>query len=129
MRMEKVNAEIKREIGNMLLLGEIKDPRISFVTVQSVDTSKDLQHARVRFSILSDKPEDIKSATEGLNSCRGYVRKLLAERMELRYTPEVQFIFDKGVQHLANIDMRLREIEGLKKAGDKDANDESDQPL
>lgn len=114
-RIEKVNQLIKREISNMLLLGEVKDPRIKFVTIQSVDVSKDLQHARVRFTILSDKQEDILNATEGLNSSRGFIRKLIAERVDMRYTPEVQFIFDKGVQHLANIDERLAEIKNLEK--------------
>ena len=121
MRMEKVNELIKREISKMLLVGDIKDPRVSFVTIQNVDVSRDLQHARVKFSILSDKPEDIKNATDGLNSCAGYIRKLISERVELRYTPLVQFIFDKSVQHLAKIDLTLREIESLKKAtGDED---------
>jgi ribosome-binding factor A len=121
MRMEKVNALIKREIGNMMLLGEIRDPRITAapITIQSVDTSKDLHHARVRFSILSDKEEDIKSATDGLNSCRGYVRKLLAERVELRYTPEVQFFYDKSVKYAAEIEAKIAEIQQLKKADDE----------
>jgi ribosome-binding factor A len=121
MRMEKVNALIKREIGNMMLLGEIRDPRVMAapITIQSVDTSKDLQHARVRFSILSDKEEDIAAATEGLNSCRGYVRKLLAERVELRYTPEVQFFYDKSVKYAAEIEAKIAEIQQLKRADDE----------
>ena len=116
-RIDKVNQLIKREISNMLLLGEIKDPRIKFVTILSVDVSKDLQHARVRFTILSDKPEDIQSTTEGLNSSRGFIRKLIAERVELRYTPEVQFIFDKGIQYLANAAERFAAIKDLNQTG------------
>lgn len=112
-RIEKVNEFIKREISNMLLLGEIKDPRVKLVTIQSVDTSKDLQHARVKFSVLSDKPQDIQQAGEGLNSSRGFIRRLIAERVDLRYTPEIQFIFDKGVQYMAAVDERLEEIKKL----------------
>ena len=114
-RIEKVNELIKREISNMILLGEVRDPRIKFVTIQSVDTSKDLQHARVRFSTLSDSPREIKSATEGLNSCRGYVRKLIAQRVDIRYTPEIQFIYDQGVRHAAQVDQVLEEIRKLEK--------------
>ena len=113
-RIEKINELIKREISNMILL-EVRDPRIKFVTIQSVDTSKDLQYARVRFTILSDQPADIQSAIEGLDSCRGYIRKLIAQRVEIRYVPEVQFIYDKGVQHAANIDQALEEIKKLEK--------------
>ena len=114
-RIEKVNELIKREISNMILLGEVRDPRIKFVTIQSVDTSKDLQHARVRFSTLSDRPVDIQSTIDGLNSCRGYIRKLIARRMEIRYIPEVQFIYDKGVRHAAQVDQVLEEIRTLEK--------------
>ncbi len=121
MRMEKVNALIKKEIGNIILKEEIRDPRVKFITIQSVDVSKDLQHARVRFSILSDDPAEIQKAQDGLTSCAGYIRKLISQRTELRYTPEVQFFFDKGVQHLAKIDMVLQEIKDMEKQkGDVD---------
>ena len=113
-RIEKINELIKREIGNMILF-DIKDPRIKFVTIQSVDTSKDLQHARVRFSILSDQLADIQSAIEGLNSSRGYIRKLIAGRVDMRYIPEIQFIHDKGVLHAAQVDAALKEIKKLER--------------
>jgi ribosome-binding factor A len=109
-RIEKVNETIKRELGNLFQLGEIKDPRVNFITILSVDVSKDLQHARVRFSTLSDDPKDIQDAQLGLNSSRGYVRKLIAERVPLRYIPEFQFIYDKGVRYSAEIDQTLTEI-------------------
>jgi len=120
-RIEKVNQLIKREISNMILIGKIKDPRIKFVTILTVDVSKDLQHARVRFSTLSDDPADIKNATEGLNSCRAYIRRLLSQNVELRYTPEVQFIYDKSVKYAVEIDQTLEEIKKLKPhSGDAD---------
>ena len=115
MRIEKVNETIRRELGNIIQKGEIHDPRVSFVTILSVDVSKDLQHARVRFSTLSDKPIDIRNATEGLESCRGYVRTLIAKRVPLRYTPEFQFIYDKGIQYAAEIDKTLLEIKELER--------------
>jgi ribosome-binding factor A len=116
MRIEKVNSSIKRELGVMLELGEISDPRIAFVTIMNVDVSKDLQHARVKFSILSDKPKDIQAALKGFESCRGYIRKLISQRLELRYTPEFQFIYDKSVKYAADIDKTLEEIKKLKPA-------------
>jgi ribosome-binding factor A len=110
MRMEKVNELIKRELGKILQFGDISDPRIALVTIMSVDVSKDLQHARVKYSVLNDDPKAIKNAGEGLDSCRGFIRKLIGQRLSLRYTPEFQFIFDKGVQYAAQIDMALEEI-------------------
>ena len=114
MRIEKVNSSIKRELALMLELGEISDPRISFVTIMNVDVSKDLQHARVKFSTLSDVPADIKAAVKGFESCRGYIRKLISQRLALRYTPEFQFIYDKSVKYAADIDKALEEIKELK---------------
>lgn len=116
MRMERVNQQIKRELGMMLQLGEIKDPRVKFVTIQTVDTSKDLQHARVRFSILSDDPKVIQAATEGLNNSRGFIRREIAKRVILRYTPEFTFFYDNSIQRSARVEAVLAEIEQLPKA-------------
>ncbi len=113
MRMEKVNAAIKKEISTILQFGDIKDPRVNFVTIMSVDVSRDLQHARVMFSTLSDAPKDIENATEGLASCSGYIRKLISQRVEMRYTPELNFFYDKGVHHTFNVDKVLAEIKQL----------------
>jgi ribosome-binding factor A len=116
MRIEKVNSSIKRELANIILLGEVRDPRISFVTIISVDTSKDLQHARVKFSTLADDPKSIKAAIAGFESSRGYIRKLISQRVDLRYTPEFQFIYDKGIKYAADVDKVLEEIKQLKSA-------------
>ena len=116
MRIEKVNSSIKRELANILQLGEVRDPRVSFITILNVDTSKDLQHARVRFSTLADTPKEIEDAIAGFESCRGYIRKLISQRVPLRYTPEFQFYYDKGIKHAADVDKILEEIKQLKTA-------------
>jgi len=113
MRIEKVNSSIKRELANIILLGEVRDPRISFVTIISVDTSKDLQHARVRFSTLADTEKEINDAKAGFESSKGYIRKLISQRLAMRYTPEFQFFFDKGIKHAADVDKVLEEIKKL----------------
>jgi ribosome-binding factor A len=114
MRIEKVNSSIKRELGMILQIGEVNDPRISFVTIMSVDTSKDLQHARVKYSTLSDAPKDIKAAQAGFDSSRGFIRRLISQRLALRYTPEFQFIYDKSVKYASHLDEVLEEIKHLK---------------
>ena len=122
-RIEKVNALVKRELSNMILFGEINDPRVRLVTILSVDVSKDLQHAWVKFSVLSDDPNDVKKAAEGLNSSRGYIRKLIGQKIVLRYTPEFQFIHDRSIQFAAQIDQTLEEIKS-KKSKEGGSNDE-----
>ncbi|MFH0753174.1 MAG: 30S ribosome-binding factor RbfA [Candidatus Omnitrophota bacterium] len=104
--MDKINQMFKREIGGMILLGEIRDPRIKFVTITFADVSKDLSWAHIGFSILSDKPEDIKSVQQGLDSASGMVRRLMGQRITLRHIPQVKFVYDDSIVrsvHLSNI--------------------------
>jgi ribosome-binding factor A len=86
------------------------------VTILNVDVSKDLQHARVRFSTLADTAKEIDAAKAGFESCKSYIRKLISQRLPLRYTPEFQFFYDKGIKHASDVDKVLEEIKQLKKA-------------
>ncbi len=117
-RMEKVNQQIKKEIGIMIQYGEIKDPRLTFVTITYVDCSKDLRYARVGFSVLSTNRKEIQKVQEGLSSARGFVRKLIGERVRLRYTPEIVFIHDNSLEYSSKIDQTLEEIKNTRKEGE-----------
>lgn len=116
-RMERVNQQIKREIGKMIQYGEINDPRLTFVTITYVECSKDLQHARVGFSVLSNNHKEIQSVQEGLSSARGFVRKLIGQRVRLRYTPEIVFIHDNSLAYSSAIDQTLEDIKKIQKEG------------
>ena len=117
-RIEKVNEAVKREISKMIQMGNLSDPRVRFVTIMDVEVSKDLQYARVKFSTLSEDPKDIKDAAEGLDSCRGYIRKLVGERVVMRYTPQLNFIYDKTLHYADRIDKALEEIKKLSPSGE-----------
>jgi ribosome-binding factor A len=114
-RMEKVNHQIKREIGNMLQYGDLNDPRLTFVTITYAECSKDLRHARVGFSVLTNNRKEIQGVQEGLNSARGFIRKLLGERVRMRYTPEIVFVHDDSLAYASHIDEKLSEIKALEK--------------
>lgn len=107
-RMDKVNQQIKREIGQ-ILLQELGDPRFMFVTVTAVDVSKDLRHAKVYYSVLGDQ-KNLPSVKSGLEKARGMIRKLVGERITIRYTPELFFAYDDSVEKSARIEKTLREI-------------------
>ena len=109
-RMDKVNAQIKREIGTMILMGEINDPRLKFVTITYAQVSKDLRYAKVGFSVLNNNPQEIKEVQQGLNSARGYVRKLIGERIKMRFTPEINFIYDRSLEYSDQINRALEDI-------------------
>ena len=107
-RIDKINQMIKREVGE-IVLKEIKDPRLEFVTITEVVVTKDLQHAKIYYSVLGNKDQAQKTQ-EGLSSARGFIRKLIGQRVRMRYTPEVEFIFDPTIEYSARIEAALEEI-------------------
>ena len=119
-RMDKVNQLFKREISNMILMGEVSDPRLSFVSITFVDVSKDLSVAHVGFSVLDDNPQNIKNAQAGLNSASGRIRHLVAERVDIRHIPEIRFVYDNSIAYGMKMDRRLDEI---RKAREGNASD------
>ena len=109
-RLDRVNQLIKEEIST-LLQRELKDPRLGFVTVTEVETSKDLRQAKVFVSVLGDEHQWA-SSLAALASARGFVRNWLRHHLELRVTPELDFRPDRSMEHAAWIQALLRELEG-----------------
>ncbi len=110
-RMDRINQFIKREISQMMLLGEIRDPRVTGVTITYVDVSKDLSWAHVGFSVLSDDPDAIRRVQGGLDSAKGMVRRLLGQRITLRHVPEVKFVYDNTIAQGVHMTQLFNELE------------------
>jgi ribosome-binding factor A len=94
-RAERVGEEIREEVARLLARG-VKDPRIGFLTVTRADVTPDLRVARVYVAAMGDEGQRRKSL-EGLRRATGYVRRELGRRLRLRYTPEVVFELDTGL--------------------------------
>ncbi len=107
-RPERV-AEAIRQTVAAFLTGNVRDPRIGFVTVTAVDVSADLAHARVRVSVMGSEDEKAKSL-QGLDSAARFLRAQLARELPLRVTPELRFELDRGIEHAQQIDRLLREL-------------------
>ena len=94
-RMRRVN-EAVREVLSARIAEGLKDPRIGFVTVTSVDTSSDLRQARVYVSVLGD--ETTRDATlAGLSSAHGVLQHAIAVELRMKRTPTLQFVFDESI--------------------------------
>ena len=107
-RMDRVNEQIKKEVGNIIDL-KLKNPNITgIISVTKVKTSPDLRSARVYISLLNSKSK--KNTLEGLKNASGYIRSELASRMNLRYTPELIFEIDDSMEYGARIENILKEI-------------------
>lgn len=114
LRMEKINAQMKREISSMLQT-DFNDSRFTFVTVTRVVVSPDLHQARVNFTVLGDE-QQVQRAADDLNRVRGFIRKLVGDRVRLRYTPEIEFFYDKSVEYSDKIERTLQEIHEAEQA-------------
>ncbi len=107
-RPERV-AEQVRQLVAAFLTGNVRDPRIGFVTVTGVEVSPDLSHARVRVSIMGDEAEKARSL-EGLASAARFLRAQLSRELHLRTSPELHFGLDRGLEHAQRIDRVLKEL-------------------
>ena len=125
-RVEKVAQALKEEIS-IILLKEIKDPRIGFITITRVDVTADLRFARVHYSIMGNEKQ-IESAKAGLASAVGFVRKLIGERMKMRYTPELAFKYDDSIAYSQHISEILMEIEKNKTGKGKNVRKSNTKP-
>jgi len=113
-RIERVTQAIKKEISQVIH-EELKDPRLGFITIMRVDLAKDLRCAKIYFSVLGDDNR-IKETKEGLASAQGYIRKLIAQRIKLRFVPEIIFKLDKSGEYSIHIQ---EELDKLKEDGFK----------
>src|SRR5438477_3004019 len=105
-RPERV-AEAIRQTVAAFLTGNVRDPRVGFVTVTAVEVSADLAHARVRVSVMGTDAEKAKSL-EGLTSAARFLRAQLAKELPLRVTPELRLELDRGLELAQQIDRLLR---------------------
>jgi len=109
LRVEKLQELIKQEISKMLLT-DLKDPRIGFVTVTHVTVTGDLRDAKVYVSIMGDD-EKVKNSWEGLQSSLGFIRREIGHRIRLRFTPTIEFALDTSLDYSEHIQKLLLQVE------------------
>jgi ribosome-binding factor A len=108
-RTERLGEEIREEVARMIT-GELKDPRIGFVTVTRVDLGPDLRQARIFVGVLGTEAQRQKSLT-GLKQAAGFMRRALGQRLRLRHTPELVFQYDEGLEASDRVARLLSEIQ------------------
>jgi ribosome-binding factor A len=121
-RRDKVKHAILREVSN-ILHNELKDPRLGFITVTDVDLSPDMRNAKIFYSVLG-KEKDYEKTKEALESGLGYIRKLVAERIQLRFAPELCFREDHSAEygiHMQQVFEELKNLDGPEKKGADEA--------
>lgn len=110
-RIERVTEAIKKE-ASIIIHDKLKDPRLGFVTISRVEMTQDLRYAKIFFSVLG-KEEDYQKTKNALNSASGFIRRLIARRINLKFAPEIGFKEDRSGEYSIRIQKALEEIKEL----------------
>jgi ribosome-binding factor A len=106
--MRRVDEAIRQVLGDAVA-GELKDPRVGFVTVTDVRTSADLRHARVYVSVLGDA-EQREATMAGLRSAHGFLQGKVAAELHMKRTPTLEMHYDDTTDRALRIDALIDEI-------------------
>jgi ribosome-binding factor A len=112
--MRRVDEAIRQVIGDAVA-GNLKDPRVGFVTVTDVRTSADLRHARVYVSVLGDAgrpsgPARREDTLAGLRSAHGFLQGRIAGELRLKRTPTLEFVYDDTTDRALRVEALIEEI-------------------
>jgi len=102
-------AEAIRKVVSTAIFTEMKDPRVSGVTVTLVEVSGDLRQAKIHVSVMGDDTRQ-RLCLSGLKSAAGFLQAKLAEELDARYTPRIEFVLDKGIKNSLEVARILREV-------------------
>ena len=104
---KRLETMLIREISNVLMM-EVKDEDLKFVTITNLNLSNDLSYAKVYFQTLN---EDKEKVTKDLNQASGFIRSVLKKRkLDIRIMPELKFIYDDSMEYGNNIDSLIDKI-------------------
>ena len=107
-KSRRVNDEVKKALSE--IVRDIKDPRVShMMSITMVDVATDLKTCKVWISVFG-AGDDIQETMKGLQSANGYIRRELAHRVNLRNTPEIEFIADDSIAYGVSMSHRIDEV-------------------
>ena len=116
-RVQRVAEEIKKGIAE-IIQEQLNDPRVGFVTITRVELSRDLRFAKVFFSLLG-REKQLRDTKVGLVQSVSFIRRLLGQKLKLRYTPEILFKLDENIEYSIHIDQVLDKIKNEGKKNER----------
>lgn len=130
-RRGRINDEMRNEVAS--ILRDVKDPRVSgaFVSVTGAEVTPDLKYAKIFYSHLSGVEKEVQN---GLRAASGFIRKRVAQSLNLRITPELSFVRDNSIQHGAHIatilnGLDIKPYSAEDETGDEGADDKGEDEL
>jgi ribosome-binding factor A len=127
-RTERLGGQIRDEVAQMVA-SELKDPRLGFVTVTRVELTSDLRHARVYVGALGEEGETGQSLAV-LRNAAGFVRREIGRRLRIRFAPEIDFRYDRGLEATDRVARVLAEDEAARREDEaaRREEDEDEEP-
>jgi ribosome-binding factor A len=123
-RTDRVGQQIQKEIA-IILMREIKDPRLSMTTVSAVEVTRDLAYAKVFVTFFNDNAEEIKASLEVLADAEGYIRSLLGKRLRARIMPHLRFVYDSSMSEGVRMSALVDQAVASDQSGDTQEDDET----
>lgn len=105
-KIERLNNNFQQVISE-ILLEEVKDPNLKFVTITGCDITNDLSFCKVYFTTLSEDKDEVLNS---LKSASSFIRGEISKRVEIRHTPELRFIFDESIEYGNKIEKIINDI-------------------
>lgn len=106
-KIERLNHAFQEQIS-IIIMREVKNEAIKLATITGVDTTSDLSYSKVYYTVLEDDKR--KEVAESLEKAAPFIRSKLAERVDVRHTPELKFIFDSSIDYGNHIEKIINEI-------------------
>lgn len=107
-RNARVGELIMEEMANIILYGEVNDPRLRNVVITGVDMSDDLSHAKIYFTTMN-KDMPVKDIEDGFDKAKGFIKRILSKRLRLRKFPELNFRYDESLEKGYRVDKLLKD--------------------
>jgi len=112
-RTERLGTDIQAALGDLLIRGEVKDPRVRntpLITITQVGVTGDLREARVKFTVFGADPDSLERVRQGLTAARAHLQHELARRLKTRNTPLLSFEIDHSLEQAFEVTRLLREV-------------------
>jgi len=106
-KIDRISSNMVKEISYILMM-EVKDPNVKFVTVTDAKVTNDLSYAKIYVTVLNQ--EYIKETMKALNNAKGFIRNELKERMDIRNIPELEFVYDESIEYGNKIEKIIEDI-------------------
>ena len=109
LRLQRIGDRSRQELSEMIVMGEIRDPRIAGITITDVTIDRELAYADVYLSALEGSERAVE-ALQGFTSASGYIRRALSDRIELRVFPRLRFHWDPTPERADRIERLLADL-------------------